>query len=379
MEGIAGDLGTMPIPDLLLYLSNKSLTGTLVCERGNVKKSVSLKNGEVINAASNDPREYLGQFLINFGHINEDQLTKAFQTQAETKVFLGRILVMIGLVNEETLKQVLAIKIRETTLGLCRWKDGTFKFARGVLPPDQESVEVSVPLADIHREAEFRDTAWDAMMQVFPSARAPLKLNEAKVPDGVAPGSLDGLLFDLLREGYGIEEISLRLHATDFHLYQRLYALYRQGVVSVEAADPSEEVAIDAVEEVVGEELPVPELLAHVKEFLAAKQFVDAELLAARAVEMKSTPESYALLREAEAGLLEVLKRDLLTNPLVPRLVDPNLKLRDLNLTPQEKYLLSRVDGTRDLRAIIRVSPVRELDALKFFRKALEDKLIAVL
>jgi hypothetical protein len=58
--------------------------------------------------------------------------------------------------------------------------------------------------------------------------------------------------------------------------------------------------------------------------------------------------------------------------------MDAGLKLKDLDLSPQEKYLLSRIDGTRELKAIIRVSPVRELDALKFFHKAIEERLITL-
>ena len=372
MEGLAGDLGTMPVSDLLLYLGNRGLTGTLVCERGTVKKSIIVKNGEVVNAASNDPREYLGQFLINFGHISEDQLTKAFHTQAETKVFLGKVLVMVGLVTEETLKAVLTIKVRETTLSLCRWKDGAFRFARGVLPPNQEGVDVAVPLLDIHREAEFRETVWEAILQVFPTSSLALQVDEAKVPAGLAPNSLDGQLFELMRDGHSIEEICLRLHATDFHLYQRLYALYRQGIIA-----PTEPlVKVDSVEipsDTVGEEVSVVEILQHARSFLAAKSFSDAEALAARAVEMKPTPEAVAVLKEAEAGLLDQLRRELLATTSVPRKSSPDLKLKQLDLTPQEKYLMSRIDGTRDIRAIIRVSPVREIDALKYFKRFIES------
>lgn len=376
MEGLAGDLGTMPIPDLLLYLGNRALTGTLVCEQGSVKKSVSLKSGEVINAASNDPREYLGQFLINFGHISEDQLTKAFQTQSETKVFLGRILVMIGLVTEEALRQVLAIKIRETTLSLCRWKTGNFRFARGVLPPEQEGISVRVPLLDIHREAEFRETAWEAMLQVFPHGGIALRVDEAKIPRDISPASLDGQLFELMREGHLIDEISLRLHATDFHLYQRLYSLFRQGMIApVESDKPEPEEAVDLEVE---DETGVADILHHAREYIAASQFAEAESLAARAVEMDRSPEAQAVLKDAEAGLLDHLRADLLADPKIPELAVPANRLRGLDLSPQERYLLSRIDGVRDLRAIIRVSPIREVDALKSFRKFVKESLIVL-
>src|SRR5579863_6244324 len=98
MLGLAGDLGSMPVQDLALYLGNRELTGTLSLETGSLRKAVAVRKGKAINAASNEPREYLGQFLINFGYITEEDLTKAFQVQSETRVLLGRILVMSGAV-----------------------------------------------------------------------------------------------------------------------------------------------------------------------------------------------------------------------------------------------------------------------------------------
>ncbi|MBI5543124.1 MAG: DUF4388 domain-containing protein [Deltaproteobacteria bacterium] len=376
MEGLAGDLGTMPINDLVLYLGNRNATGTLVCDYGHAKKSVSIRAGSIINAASNDPREYLGQFLINFGHISEDQLIKAFQTQTETRIFLGRILVMIGIINEETLKQVLIIKFRETLLGLFRWRQGFFKFARNVLPPDEDAVQVEVPLLDVHREGEFRETAWEAMLQTFPKGSLALRVEETKLPRELAPGALDTQLFALMREQLTIDEICLRLHATDFHLYQRLYALYRQGMIvpydpksGAPPPPPTEQAPV-------GEEPPAEEILKHAKEFLAAKQFAYAEKLASRANELKSSPEAQAVLKAAEAGLLVALRNELVNAPRIPQLAVSPPMLKELDLSPQERYLLSRIDGNRDIKAIIRVSPIREIDALKSFTHFIEQGLI---
>ncbi|MGC4114677.1 MAG: DUF4388 domain-containing protein [Myxococcales bacterium] len=377
MEGLAGDLGTMSISDLALYLGNKNLTGTLVCEFGNAKKSVSIRSGNIVNAASNDPREYLGQFLINFGHITEDQLIKAFQTQTETKIFLGRILVMIGVLNEDVLKQVLTIKFRETLLGLFRWKQGFFKFARNVLPPEEDAVKVEVPLLDVHREGEFRETAWDSMLQTFPKGCMALRVDELKAPKDLAPTSLDAQLFGLMREGLTIDEISLRLHATDFHLYKRLYALYRQNlIIPYDPKTPS--TSSKAVDSTVGEEVPPEQILAAARQLLANQQFSDAEKLAARANELKSTPETAAVLKQAETGLLAQMRTQMVDTPRVPHLAVPLSKLKELELTPQERYLLSRIDGTRDIKAIIRVSPIREFEALKCFMAFVGQGLVNV-
>src|SRR5262245_62058608 len=101
MKGLAGDFGTMPLKEVVVFLGNRRASGTLSFHRAHVRKQVVLQEGSIVNASSTEPREYLGQFLINMGHLTEEQVHKAFQTQRETKVFLGRILVMIGLVPEE--------------------------------------------------------------------------------------------------------------------------------------------------------------------------------------------------------------------------------------------------------------------------------------
>src|SRR6185503_15895685 len=101
MKGLYGDFGTMPLKDLVVYLGNRRSTGTLNLEQGAIRKQIIMVAGDVINASSNEPREYLGQFLINLGQISEEQFHKAYETQRETRIFLGRILVMIGAVRED--------------------------------------------------------------------------------------------------------------------------------------------------------------------------------------------------------------------------------------------------------------------------------------
>ena len=150
----------MPLKDVVVYLGNKKASGSLVLERNAVRKKVIVAAGEVVNASSNEPREYLGQFLINLGHITEDQFQKAYETQCESKIFVGQILVMIGAVSEDILKGVLALKVRETVLEPFMWSEGTFAWEEGQQPPAMQGVDVRVPLAELHREGSVRDAVW---------------------------------------------------------------------------------------------------------------------------------------------------------------------------------------------------------------------------
>ncbi|MFL5350231.1 MAG: hypothetical protein ACJ8AT_36110, partial [Hyalangium sp.] len=79
------------------------------------------------------------------------------------------------------------------------------------------------------------------------------------------------------------------------------------------------------------------------------------------------------LLRQAEVGLHEALRQMLMEPSTVPTLQVPQARLKTMQLSAPERYLLSRIDGKRDVAAIVRVSPLHELDALKYFQGFLDS------
>ncbi len=367
MRGLMGSFAVLPLTDLVELLARRRMTGALVCERGTVRKTLLLKGGAAVGASSNDPREYLGQLLVNFGHITDEQLTQAFRTQEETKVRLGKVLVMVGLVERETVRDVLAIKIRETLLDVFLWDSGVFSLDDD--PPagiDEDDAEI--PLGDVAREAEFRTTAWSAFRGEFPSGADALEVDEAKVPPAMAAGTIDGRLLALARDGKTIDEIGLDLHATDFHLYQRLYALARQGILrataGAEAAAAAETVA-------------AADLIDRARGLLADGRAGDAELVAAKAVELApGSDAARSVLGEVERVLGVELRAALLDPPRTPWVRVPPSELASLKLSSPDKYLLSRCDGKRDVKALAQMAPLRELDVLKAIHRLAEAELV---
>ena len=59
-----------------------------------------------------------------------------------------------------------------------------------------------------------------------------------------------------------------------------------------------------------------------------------------------------------------------------PSLLVSAEKLKELQLSAPEKYLLSRVNGTRQLSAIVNASPLQELEALKWFHRFVQTGLV---
>src|SRR5258708_16281338 len=300
MRGLSGDFSTMPLRDVVLYLGNTRASGHLNLERDQVGKGRQRQRGLVVNASSNQPREYLGQILINLGHITEEEFKKACEIQKQTKVFVGKVVSMIGLVSEEVVLEALNLKVRETLLEALHWDRGSFSFDPSNAPESLDGLEVQVDLLDLHREGQFREAAWQTIRAIFPHGGVRLELVDSKLPLEPNPDSLEARMISLIGEGATIEEMILALHATDFFLYQRLYALYRLEALQVHIEPPKV-----PVPSTTGQAEPRgTQLVRQARMWLDMWNTRDAEALARRAQELFQTQDTPELLRSAEAPLL---------------------------------------------------------------------------
>lgn len=378
--GLTGDLDVMPLADVALYLGNRRLNGKLTFWSGQSKRGVTLQAGVVVESHSNEPREFLTQFLINFGHLDEDRASKAFRAHQQSNGRpLGDVLVTDFNLPVRVVEELLTLKARETLLAGFRLGTGSFRFDLEPEPQPVPGISVKVPLLDVHREGEFRESAWQQIRTAFPSGDLLLQLDDARVRPAT-PGTMDARLYEAIRDGLTIDEMVFALRTVDFHLYQGLFALQQQGIVR--ALGPKRDISLapppSRSTSVLGEETPLQHLLDHARSFIAAGSFVEAELLCDRIAELGG-PQAVAELRaQAEHGIHGALASRFLRPPRVPLLqVDPQ-QLRSTDLSPPERYLLARVDGVRDVPTIISVAPLREVEALKYFQRFVDTGLIAL-
>lgn len=374
MRGLGGDFATMPLKDLVVYLWNRQATGQLVLEHRGIRKEALLENGAIYNASSNLPREYVGQYLINLGHITEDQFHRAYATQKQTKVFLGRILEMIGAVSRETLEVVLSTKFRETILDAFNWVEGSFQFEAGKKPPQPDGIHVEVPLIEVHKESDFRVEAWKLMRQTFPSGACTLLLIEENLVEPPRPGSIDEKLFRSIASGQTIDEMALDLHATDYFLYNRLYAYFHMGALQVR--DPKSVQLPLGVDLGLGDSPSAEQLLENARAFCEKGNFRDSWSLARRSNELTPTLEAAVLLRQIDTAWLPQLRSAFVSSGKVPGMLLGPEQVAKLSLSAPERYLLSRVDGKRDVESILRIAPLREIEALVAFDRFLSQKWI---
>jgi hypothetical protein len=255
------------------------------------------------------------------------------------------------------------VKFRETVLEAFGWAEGTFLF-EPTPPEDNDGLEVRLPLLEVYRESELRVQAWAQIHAVFPRGDLTFRLRREMLEEEPRPGSLDERLFQFIEQGQTLEEMALRLHATDFFLYNRLFAFYRLGALEVAGTRGQESVDVDLG---LGDSPSTEQILDHARAFFLQGNLRDAHALARRSNQMTATLDAALLLKQVEVAWLPQLRADLLGRPRVPLLRVQPEALGRLPLSAPERYLLSRVDGRRTIGAIIRVAPLKEFEALAFF------------
>src|SRR6266404_7905679 len=125
---IHGTLKTMSVSDLLQFLAVGRKTGTLKIGRARVVKQIFLENGVIVGSSSNDPKEYLGQVLLHYGKITEDQLQTGMEIQRESGGKLGAILAARGFVSQDDVIEVLRTRTLEIIYDLFIWDEAHFEF-----------------------------------------------------------------------------------------------------------------------------------------------------------------------------------------------------------------------------------------------------------
>ncbi|MDP2345092.1 MAG: hypothetical protein Q8O67_29375 [Deltaproteobacteria bacterium] len=228
MSSVSGDVEMMPVGDIALWIAGKALSGTMTVKRRGVESRFTIRSGLCTRAASLDPREYLGQHLINFGYIDEEQLQRAFDTQRETHVPLGRVLVMVEAITTEQLQKVLTFKTREGLLEALCWTEGQWKVVTDVDEDRELDCDRPVDLREVYGEASARQQMWTEIRRVFPTdaTRVEVLVDPSRVESG-----FDRRLLQLMHTGRSVGEAALELRAMDFQTYARLYDLATRQLV----------------------------------------------------------------------------------------------------------------------------------------------------
>jgi hypothetical protein len=357
----------MDLPEVLQWVTIGRKTGSLAFVRDKIKVQIFLKDGQIISSRSNDPTKQLGQFLLFQGKVTESQLKRAFEIHLQSKIILGKILVQENLVSQEDVEAALKARTEEVIYDLFLWDDGSFQFASSGYSLG-DLIQIKMDINTLLFEGIRRKDEWARIRSVFPDNNVVLSLRPAIDLKTLSLTPLQKKLLYLLTLKKPISEIMLELHGSDFLVNFELFQLYEKNILDVAEvpAPPAEEVT-------------PAKLFNKGLELMQNRKYKDA-ISAFQEVLQLDPQNTWASeqIDQAEKALCQEYYHGPVPPGKIPYFVIPESSLTRYSLTHEEGFVASRVNGTWDVKSIVMLSPLRELEILQVLDKLLKLDLIAL-
>lgn len=174
--GLAGNLRTVPLSDLLQLISGSGKTGMLSITREDQTREIYFMKGNIIQASSSGSEEILlGSIILNRKKIQKPDLERALSLQKITRKKLGTILSEMGLISGEELLEVLRFQIEEIVYRLFGWNSGDFIFYEGKTPSADRST-VQLNTMNVIMEGSRRIDEWIHIQETLPSDNVKIRV-----------------------------------------------------------------------------------------------------------------------------------------------------------------------------------------------------------
>lgn len=343
-----GTLGQRDVAEILEDLHHGKKTGRLRLARqaSKVFKDVWFERGEIVSSGTNEPREYLGQYLISAGKISETDFVRAYRTQVETKVLFGKVLATFGIVTEAEVETALKGKTEETILDVFLWPDGVWEWDDGATLLGQR-LPISIDVPALIAEGERRALDWSVIRQTIPDFDFEVELVPTK-PGTTPLAPRDVAIVRELGRRRPPAETALELRLSPYQFLQRVHELQKRARLKVIRRLAGAGVAGPATPVRAMAPAPPPqEIFGSVE--IDVDAFGDCVTDAQRFVVGPGAADLAASALRAR----------------VPELAKTREELLSIQVDAEEGYLLSRVDGVYDVATVVSLCPFKELVALQ--------------
>lgn len=155
----SGSLSQKPTLDLIVELYRGAVTGSLKLERAPLQKAVYFRDGQILFAASNDPKDQLASILVEEGKLGPDQMQVA-QARVSSGNPLAKVLTELGYISQRELADAARIKVEKILTDLYTWTEGTYQFATKSLPKGAIDLDLSTPQLIYASIRRIQDRDW---------------------------------------------------------------------------------------------------------------------------------------------------------------------------------------------------------------------------
>lgn len=160
---IRGQIDTTSVPELMRSLLASRETGVLTFRSSEVTKSIYVKDGRVVYAASTNVDERLGEVLLLQGKVTVRQYLEASRMIRPGKR-LGALLVEIEALQPEELIPAVEHQVKEVLMELFTWTHGDYEMVIKDMDPDN-LVQLNMSTENMILEGIRRSRSWSQVQR----------------------------------------------------------------------------------------------------------------------------------------------------------------------------------------------------------------------
>jgi hypothetical protein len=129
-----GDLKTMPVAELLMWISQFQKTGTLEIRTPSSVETMAFENGALVFSSSSNPERTLGKLLIKYGVVTEENHKRARELRKTKSIAVAKALLELDIVTEAQLVRFMRKKAERELYDLFDLQEGEFTFTERNMP-----------------------------------------------------------------------------------------------------------------------------------------------------------------------------------------------------------------------------------------------------
>lgn len=390
----------MALPDLLQWASVNRKTGLFQLHRNQMIRGIAFKEGNIVACATNDP-SLVAHYLISGGaKAGSEAIRAAVDEYRRTGKRLDQIILDRGLLTARELAQELASKSEETIYSMFDWVDAEFSFEE-LEPTDPMWIAVDTSVDEILLSGLQRLDEMKMIRRVFDSSGIVLELTGQPAPKEIAHSGTARRILASIDGKATLADVLVRADASEFLVLKLLYHLFHKDVariVETRPAAPGSATLLDDPEELrvpAAHARPAASTAVPAAQADAGREPVTIEASESEPFFEEATLDPETLLslalvaKQLEAGIEDVGSR---SNERGPRA--DAVRLEDLSmdsipvpqhtpeslareeLTQDEEYLVSVIDGHSTLEGILSMAPLDHAGLLIAVQDLVEKKLI---
>lgn len=243
---IHGEIATTSVPELLRSLLQSGETGLLVLRSGDLTKSVYLKEGRVVYAASNDPDERLGENLLLRGRITARQYLEASRLIRPGRR-LGAILVEMNALEPDDLVPAVEQQVRDILMDLFTWTSGEYEFVIKEKAAASDLVSLNISTENLILEGIRRTRNWSRIVRGIRSIEAVfVKTSDSELRYKLELTEDESEVLAHVNGRASVEQICQVSYLTHFETCRTLWAFQVLGLARPSQAEETEAAGVGA-------------------------------------------------------------------------------------------------------------------------------------